>query len=122
MSLLKRDVRQWWLQPAKTRLVDLRGGKESFTFLGCTLRKKRSIQRNPRLHFTQRWPSPKAMKELRARKRELTSKQQSAVQSPTQATPGRSSLSRVPENGTHGLKGDAMETGQLRRYRAIIEP
>jgi RNA-directed DNA polymerase len=197
MSLLKRDVRQWWLQPAKTRLVDLRGGKESFTFLGCTLCKKRSIQRNPRLHFTQRWPSPKAMKELRARKRELTSKQQSGkhgkqlivalnpvlrgsrnyfrtgdadrgfssmdhfvvqclrrwqyrrggqrptrrsyfthkqlyamglhrllgtVQSPTQATPGRSSLSRVPENGTHGLKGDAMETGQLRRYRAIIEP
>jgi RNA-directed DNA polymerase len=29
-----------------------------------------------------------------------------------QATPRRSSLSRVPENGVHGLKGDAMETGQ----------
>jgi hypothetical protein len=36
------------------------------------------------------------------------------VKYPTQATPRRSSLSRVPENGTHGLKGDAMETGQLR--------
>ena len=33
---------------------------------------------------------------------------------PTQATPRRSSVSRVPENGTHGLKGDAMETGQPR--------
>jgi len=32
----------------------------------------------------------------------------------TQATPRRSSLSRVPENGTHGLKGDATETGQPR--------
>jgi len=42
------------------------------------------------------------------------------VQYPTQATPRRSSLSRVPENGTHGLKGDAMETGQPRWYRAII--
>ena len=28
------------------------------------------------------------------------------VKYPTQATPRKSSLSRVPENGTHGLKGD----------------
>jgi RNA-directed DNA polymerase len=39
---------------------------------------------------------------------------------PAQATPRRSSVSRVPENGTHGLKGDAMETDQPRLYRAII--
>src|SRR5262252_671710 len=177
------------LHPAKTRLVNLRRGQESFVFLGCTIRKKRSIQRNPRWHFTQRWPSPKAMKKLRARIRELTSPQQSGkdvkqlivelnpvlrgwgnyfrtgnadrefnsmdhfvvrrlrrwqyrrggqrptrrpsfthdqlyamglhrlmgtVRYPAQATPRRSSLSRVPENGTHGLKGDAMETGQPR--------
>ena len=175
------------LHPAKTRLVDLRRGKESFVFLGCTIRKKRSIQRNPRWHFMQRWPSPKAMKRLRARIREITGKRQSGkdvkqlivelnpvlrgwgnyfrtgnadrefnsmdhfvvqrlrrwqyrhggqrptkrpsfthpqlyalglhqlmgtVQYPAQATPRRSPLSRVPENGTHGLKGDAMETGQ----------
>src|SRR5215475_5824561 len=49
------------LHPAKTRLVNLTRGKESFTFLGCTIRKKRSIQRNPRWYYTQRWPSPKAM-------------------------------------------------------------
>jgi RNA-directed DNA polymerase len=177
------------LHPAKTRLVDLRRGKESFTFLGCTIRKKRSIQRNPRWYYTQRWPGPKAMKKLRTRIRELTSKRQSGkdvtqlivelnpvlrgwgnyfrtgnaerefnsldhfvvqrlrrwqyrhggqrptrrpsfthdqlyamglhrlmgtVRYPMQATPRRSSLSRVPENGTHGLKGDAMETGQPR--------
>jgi RNA-directed DNA polymerase len=169
------------LHPAKTRLVDLRRGKESFVFLGCTIRKRRSIQRNPRWHFMQRWPSPKATKRLRDRVRELTSKQQSGrdvkqiiaeltpvlrgwgnyfrtgnadrefnkmdafvvqslrrwqyrrggqrptkrpmftwnqlygmglhrlmgtVRYPTQATPRRSSLSRVPENGMHGLKGD----------------
>jgi group II intron reverse transcriptase/maturase len=35
------------LHPAKTKLVDLRRGKESFVFLGCTIRKKRSIQRVP---------------------------------------------------------------------------
>src|SRR5262249_26234738 len=175
------------LHPAKTRLVNLSRGRESFVFLGCTIRKKRSIQRNPRWHFTQRWPSPKATKKLRERVREITNKRQSGkdvkqlivelnpvlrgwgnyfrtgnadrqftsmdhfvaqslrrwqyrrggqrptrrpafthaqlyalglhrlmgtVRYPSQATPRRSSLSRVPENGTHGLKGDAMETGR----------
>src|ERR1700680_2209111 len=65
------------LHPVKTRLVDLRRGKESFVFLGCTIRKRRSIQRNPRWHFMQRWPRPKATKKLRDRVRELTSKRQS---------------------------------------------
>jgi group II intron reverse transcriptase/maturase len=169
------------LHPAKTRLVDLRRGKESFVFLGCTIRKKRSIQRVPWRHFMQRWPGPKATKKLRDRVRELTSRRQSGkdvrqiiaelnpvlrgwgnyfrtgnadrefnkmdayvvrslrrwqrrrggqrraqrslswdqlygmglhrlmgtVKYPSQATPRRSSLSRVPENGTHGLKGDS---------------
>src|ERR1700758_3306028 len=60
------------LHPEKTRMVDLRRGKESFEFLGCTIRKRRSIQRNPRMHFMQRWPSPKAMKRIRERVHELT--------------------------------------------------
>ena len=60
------------LNPEKTRLVDLRRGKEGFIFLGCTVRKRRSVQRNPRWHFMQRWPSPKAMKRLRERVHELT--------------------------------------------------
>ncbi len=169
------------LHPAKTRLVNLSRGKESFVFLGCTLRKKRSIQRAPNKHFMQRWPSPKATKKLRDRVRELTSKKQSGkdvkqiiaeltpvlrgwgnyfrtgnadrefnkmdgfvfkslrrwqyrrggqratkrepftgellygmglhklmgtVKYPAQATPRRSSVSRVPENGMHGLKGE----------------
>lgn len=169
------------LHPAKTRLVDLRRGKESFEFLGCTIRKRRSIQRNPRWHFLQRWPSPKATKKLRERVREMTSKRHSGkdvkqimaelnpalrgwgnyfrtgnadrefnrmdsfvvtslrrwqfrrcgqrstkrpafsgdqlygmglyrlmgtVSYPSPATPRKSSLSRVPENGTHGLKGE----------------
>jgi RNA-directed DNA polymerase len=60
------------LHPEKTRQVDLRHGRGSFDFLGCTLRKKRSILRNPRLSFLQRWPSPRAMKRIRARVHELT--------------------------------------------------
>src|SRR5579862_6598670 len=168
------------LHPEKTRMVDLRRGKGSFVFLGCTIRKKRSIQRNPRMHFMQRWPSPKAMKRVRERVHELTDSRHSGkdvkqiiatlnpvlrgwgnyfrsgnaerkfnqldsyvfwrlaqwigrrggqrvqrmekwthnrfvdmglyrlrgtVKYLTQATPVRSSLSRVRENRTHGLKG-----------------
>jgi len=168
------------LHPEKTRMVDLRRGKESFVFLGCTIRKKRSIQRNPRMHFMQRWPSPKATKRVREGVHELTDSRHSGkdvkqiiatlnpvlrgwgnyfrsgnaerkfnqldsyvyyrlaqwmsrrggqrvqrmekwthdrfvdmglyrlrgtVKYPTQATPVRSSLSRVRENRTHGLQG-----------------
>ena len=168
------------LHPEKTRMVDLRRGKGSFVFLGCTIRKKRSIQRNPRGHYMQRWPSPKAMKRIRERVHELTDARHSGkdvkqiiaklnpvlrgwgnyfrsgnaerkfnqldshvywrlvqwmgrrggqrrqrmekwtherfvgmglyrlrgtVNYTTQATPRRSSVSRVQENCTHGLKG-----------------
>jgi RNA-directed DNA polymerase len=60
------------LHPEKTRLVDVRRGRESFVFLGCTHRKRRSIQRNPRAHFMHRWPSPRAMSKLRERIHHLT--------------------------------------------------
>ena len=60
------------LNTEKTRVIDLGRGKEGFIFLGCTVHKRRSIQRNPRWHFMQRWPSPKAMKKLRERVRQMT--------------------------------------------------
>ena len=162
------------------RLVDLRRGKESSVCLGCTIRSSRSIQRNPRWHYMQRWPSPKATKKLRDRVRGLTTNRHSGHNAkhtiaeltpvlrgwgnyfrtgnadrefhkmdyfvvtslrrwqyrrggqrptkrapftgdqlygmglhklmgtvyPAQATPRRSSVSRVPENGTLGLKGE----------------
>jgi RNA-directed DNA polymerase len=168
------------LHPEKTRMVDLRRGKRSLVFLGCTIRKKRSILRNPRAHYMHRWPSPKATQRLRDRVRELTDSRHSGqdvkqiiarlnpvlrgwgnyfrtgtadreflkmdgfvylrlirwfyrrggqrptkhapwtslqlhdmglfqlrgtVRYPAQAAPVRSSLSRVRENRTHGLKG-----------------
>ena len=60
------------LHPEKTRLVDLRRGKEGFIFLGCTVRKRRSIQRRPQRHYMQRWPSSQAMKKIQTRVHELT--------------------------------------------------
>jgi group II intron reverse transcriptase/maturase len=67
------------LHPDKTRLVNLAWGKEGFDFLGCTIRKRRSVQRNPRLYMMQRWPSPGAMKRLRRRVNFKTSARRSGV-------------------------------------------
>jgi RNA-directed DNA polymerase len=61
------------LHPDKTRLVDMRYGRGSFDFLGCTFRKRRSIQRAPKFHFMQRWPSQRAMKRIRGKVHALTS-------------------------------------------------
>ena len=58
------------LHPTKTRLVELGLGKEGFTFLGCYLRIVRSHFKGRPYLF--RWPSPKAMKAIRSRIRELT--------------------------------------------------
>jgi group II intron reverse transcriptase/maturase len=60
------------LHPEKTRLVDLSLGREGFDFLGFTLRRKRSILRNPRGRYLQRWPSRRAMTRIRSRVRDLT--------------------------------------------------
>jgi group II intron reverse transcriptase/maturase len=60
------------LHPEKTKVVDMAKGKEGFVFLGWMVRKRRSIQLNPRLQFVQRWPSPKAMNRVRDRIHELT--------------------------------------------------
>jgi group II intron reverse transcriptase/maturase len=64
--------------PEKTRLVALGGGKESFEFLGCRLKKYRSV-RYPGRMYLQRWPSPRSMKRVRARIRELTDARCSGV-------------------------------------------
>lgn len=67
------------LHPEKTKLVDLSTGKAGFEFLGCRVRKRRSIQRAPQRYYMQRWPSAKAMKSLRHRVHELTGVSRSGV-------------------------------------------
>jgi group II intron reverse transcriptase/maturase len=64
------------LHPEKTRRVELYDGKEGFDFLGCHLHKRLSgrlwEQKRQRLYFLQRWPSQRAMKQVRQRVKELT--------------------------------------------------
>jgi group II intron reverse transcriptase/maturase len=69
---LEEILGRWGLRlhPEKTRVVELGLGKEGFEFLGCYLRVVRSHFKGKTYLF--RWPSPRAMKSLRAKIRDLT--------------------------------------------------
>jgi len=62
--------------PGKTRMVDLRWGKQGFDFLGCHLHRRMSgpiwARQRKRLYFLHRWPSSRSMKRIRERIRNLT--------------------------------------------------
>ena len=64
------------LHPDKTRVVDLREGKEGFDFLGCHLHARMSgrlwEQHGVRRYYLHRWPSSRSMKRARARIKALT--------------------------------------------------
>lgn len=74
--ILKRLKLQ--LHPDKTRMVELRDGKQGFDFLGCHLHKEMSgrIWENERkrVYFLQRWPSTTSVKRVKRRVKELTPK------------------------------------------------
>ncbi len=64
------------LHPDKTRVVDLREGKEGFDFLGCHFRARMSgklwEQKRIVRYYLHRWPSARSMKRARARIKDLT--------------------------------------------------
>jgi len=58
------------LHPEKTKVVDLREGREGFDFLGCHFRacvSGRMLERGVRRYYLQRWPSQRAMKRVRGK-------------------------------------------------------
>jgi len=69
------------LHPEKTRIVDLREGREGFDFLGCHFRARvsgRLLERGIRRYYLHRWPSARSMKRIRARVRALTDRRRRA--------------------------------------------
>ena len=74
------------LHPDKTRVVDLREGKEGFDFLGCRFRARMSgrIWEDRRIvrYYLHRWPSVRSMKRARARVKALTARSQVGEQLP----------------------------------------
>lgn len=72
------------LHPEKTRVVDLREGREGFDFLGCHLRARMSgrlwEQKRIVRYYLHRWPSARSMKNARARIKALTSRSRVGVE------------------------------------------
>jgi RNA-directed DNA polymerase len=65
------------LHPEKTKVVDLREGREGFDFLGCHFRARvsgRMLERGVRRYYLQRWPSQRAMKRVRGKVKAKTGK------------------------------------------------
>jgi RNA-directed DNA polymerase len=64
------------LHPDKTRVVELRGGREGFDFLGWHFHARMSgrLWEQQRIvrYYLHRWPSPRSMKRARARVKALT--------------------------------------------------
>jgi RNA-directed DNA polymerase len=63
------------LNPEKTRVIDLREGRQGFDFLGCHFRARvsgRLMERGIRRYYLHRWPSARSMKRVRAKIRERT--------------------------------------------------
>jgi RNA-directed DNA polymerase len=70
------------LHPDKTRVVDLREGREGFDFLGCHFRARvsgRLLERGIRRHYLHRWPSQASMKRVRGKVRALTGRKRAGV-------------------------------------------
>ncbi len=70
------------LHPEKTRIVDLREGREGFDFLGCHFRARvsgRMLERGVRRYYLHRWPSARSMKRVRQKVKALTGRNRSGV-------------------------------------------
>jgi RNA-directed DNA polymerase len=69
------------LHSEKTRIVDLREGREGFDFLGCHFHARvsgRLLERGIRRYYLHRWPSQRAMKRIRARVKQITDRRRNA--------------------------------------------
>lgn len=70
------------LHPEKTKVVDLREGREGFDFLGWHFRAKvsgRLMERGIRRYYLHRWPSVRSMKRLRAKLKAKTGRNRTGV-------------------------------------------
>jgi RNA-directed DNA polymerase len=115
------------LHPDKTRVVDLREGKEGFDFLGCHLRARMSgkLWESKRVirYYLHRWPSLRSMKRARARIKVMTGRSQ--VGQELETVIGRLNLflrgwGNYFRNGNAGDKFIAMDRYVAWRLRRLL--
>ncbi len=106
------------LHAEKTRIVDLREGREGFDFLGCHFHARVSgqmLERGIRRYYLHRWPSTRSMKRVRQRVKELTGRNRNGVKDVRVLI---SDLNPVPRGwGNYFRTGNAaFKFNQLDRY------
>jgi RNA-directed DNA polymerase len=70
------------LHPEKTKVVDLRDGREGFDFLGWHFRARvsgRLLERGVRRYYLHRWPSQRSMKRIRQKIKAKTGRNRVAI-------------------------------------------
>jgi RNA-directed DNA polymerase len=70
------------LHPEKTRIIDLREGREGFDFLGCHFHARVSgqmLELGIRRYYLHRWPSARSMQRAYQRVKELTGRNRNGV-------------------------------------------
>jgi group II intron reverse transcriptase/maturase len=72
LELVKAKLGELGLEinDAKTRIVDMTRGKDGFDFLGFHHRRVKSLEY--KRYYTQKWPSAKAMKEIRQKVKDIS--------------------------------------------------
>jgi RNA-directed DNA polymerase len=108
------------LHPDKTKVVDLREGREGFDFLGCHFRARvsgRLLERGIRRYYLHRWPSLRAMKRIRQRVKAKTGRNRVGIKDVRELIAELNPLLRGW--GTYFRTGNAAEKfRQIDRYVA----
>ncbi|HEY5049827.1 MAG TPA: group II intron reverse transcriptase/maturase [Acidothermaceae bacterium] len=108
------------LHPDKTRVVDLREGKEGFDFLGCHLRARMSgrlwEQKRIVRYYLHRWPSQRSVKRAHLRIKALTGRSQVGME--LEVVIGRLNLFLVGWGNYFRTGNAADKFGSMDRYVA----
>ena len=108
------------LRPDKTRVVDLRDGREGFDFLGWHFRARvsgRLLERGICRYYLHRWPSRRSMKRIRARVKARTGRNRVGIKDVRELIAALNPILRGW--GSYFRTGNAAETfRQIDRYVA----
>jgi RNA-directed DNA polymerase len=116
------------LHPDKTRIVDLRQGREGFDFLGCHFHARMSgrlwEQRRIVRYYLHRWPSQKAMKRLREKVKARTGRNRAGVRDIRTVIEGLNPMLRGWANyfrtGNAAKKFRQVDNYVVRRLRSLL--
>ncbi len=115
------------LHPDKTKVVDLREGREGFDFLGWHFRAKASgklMERGIRRYYLHRWPSARSMKRIREKIKARTGRNRTGVADIREVIADLNPLLRgwgsYFRSGNSAVKFNQIDSYAWRRLRGLM--